>query len=54
LYADSSTLLEQVREVEMKLKEKKIKRFREKIKREQEFKNRQLIESFVKQNCSNE
>lgn len=53
LCADSSTLLEQVRQVEMKLKEKKIKSFREKIKREQEIKSRQLIKSFVQQNCSN-
>jgi hypothetical protein len=38
----------------MKLKEKKIKSFREKIKREQEIKSRQLIKSFVRQNCNNE
>jgi lipoate-protein ligase A len=54
LCADSSKLLEQVRQVEMKLKEKKIKSFREKIKREQEIKSRQLIKSFVRQNCNYE
>lgn len=52
LYADSSALLEQMGNVEMKLKEKKIKSFREKFKKQQEIKNRQLVKTFVKQHCT--
>ena len=41
-----------MREVEIRLKEKKMKSLREKIKREQEMKCRQQIKTFVKQNSS--
>ena len=41
-----------MRQVEMKLKEKKMKSLREKMKREQEIKCRQHIKTFVKQNGS--